>query len=66
VGGCALGSLSSELSDRDPDSRPALAGSFAQWSAAIGHGRQSMVERIEQQALQHPGVPIPAGAAGSG
>ncbi|HEY0803588.1 MAG TPA: TetR family transcriptional regulator C-terminal domain-containing protein, partial [Pseudonocardiaceae bacterium] len=45
VGGCPLGSLSSELSDHDPGARQALATSFAQWSGAIRDGLRHMIDR---------------------
>jgi AcrR family transcriptional regulator len=45
VGGCPLGSLSSELSERDPPARQALAEAFTQWSSAIRDGLQHMIEQ---------------------
>jgi AcrR family transcriptional regulator len=45
AGGCPLGSLSSELSDRDPQARAALADGFAQWSSAIRDGLELMIDR---------------------
>jgi AcrR family transcriptional regulator len=44
IGGCPLGSLSSELSDGHPWARDALAASFTAWSAAIGAGLVAMIE----------------------
>jgi TetR/AcrR family transcriptional repressor of nem operon len=44
VGGCPLGSLSSELSDRDSTARAALADGFAQWADAIRSGLQHMID----------------------
>lgn len=38
VGGCPLGSLSSELSDHNPQAREALAASFTAWATAIREG----------------------------
>ena len=43
-GGCPLGSLSSELSDRSALARDALAGSFTQWAHAIRDGLQHMID----------------------
>jgi TetR/AcrR family transcriptional repressor of nem operon len=45
VGGCPLGSLSSELSEHDPSARQALANSFAQWSGAIRDGLRHMIDQ---------------------
>ncbi len=45
VGGCPLGSLSSELAEHDPDARAALADSFSRWSGAIRDGLQRMIDR---------------------
>jgi TetR/AcrR family transcriptional repressor of nem operon len=45
VGGCPLGSLSSELSERDPHARQALAEGFMRWSSAIRDGLQHMIEQ---------------------
>lgn len=41
-GGCPLGSLSSELSDHDPQARKALAASFTAWAATIRDGLLGM------------------------
>ncbi|MBR7826942.1 TetR/AcrR family transcriptional regulator [Actinospica sp. MGRD01-02] len=43
TGGCPLGSLSSELSDHNPQARTALAASFTAWAAAIREGLLGMV-----------------------
>lgn len=43
TGGCPLGSLSSELSDHDPQARDALAASFTAWATAIREGLLGMV-----------------------
>jgi TetR/AcrR family transcriptional regulator, transcriptional repressor for nem operon len=43
-GGCPLGSLSSELSDRSPWARQALAAGFEQWQAAISASLTSMID----------------------
>jgi AcrR family transcriptional regulator len=42
TGGCPLGSLSSELSDHNPQAREALAASFTAWAAAIREGLLGM------------------------
>jgi TetR/AcrR family transcriptional regulator, transcriptional repressor for nem operon len=42
TGGCPLGSLSSELSDHNPQAREALAASFTAWAAAIREGLVGM------------------------
>jgi TetR/AcrR family transcriptional repressor of nem operon len=44
VGGCPLGSLSSELSDDDPRARDALAAGFTAWSDAIRTGLAAMID----------------------
>lgn len=44
VGGCPLGSLSSELADRDTSARQALAEGFAQWAGAIRDGLRHMID----------------------
>jgi AcrR family transcriptional regulator len=44
VGGCPLGSLSSELAEQSPAAREALAGSFASWSGAIRDGLRHMID----------------------
>jgi TetR/AcrR family transcriptional repressor of nem operon len=43
TGGCPLGSLSSELSDHNPQAREALAASFTAWAAAIREGLLGML-----------------------
>lgn len=43
AGGCPLGSLSSELSDHNPQAREALAASFTAWATAIREGLLSMI-----------------------
>ena len=45
VGGCPLGSLSSELAETDDDARAALAEGFARWEAAIRQGLHVMRRR---------------------
>jgi TetR/AcrR family transcriptional repressor of nem operon len=42
IGGCPLGSLSSELSDDHPWARASLAASFSAWSGAIRAGLSAM------------------------
>jgi TetR/AcrR family transcriptional regulator, transcriptional repressor for nem operon len=44
LGGCPLGSLASELAEREPDARKALADSFSRWSDAIRDGLRHMIE----------------------
>jgi AcrR family transcriptional regulator len=44
LGGCPLGSLSSELSDDHPWARDALAASFTDWSEAIRSGLATMID----------------------
>jgi TetR/AcrR family transcriptional regulator, transcriptional repressor for nem operon len=43
AGGCPLGSLSSELSDHNPQARNALAASFTAWTTAIREGLLCML-----------------------
>jgi AcrR family transcriptional regulator len=45
AGGCPIGSLASELSDRDPAHRVALGASFDRWQAAIREGLARMRDR---------------------
>jgi AcrR family transcriptional regulator len=47
VGGCPIGSLASELSDRDASHREALAAGFERWETAIREGLERMRERGE-------------------
>lgn len=44
VGGCPLGSLSSELADQDPGARAALSRSFVRWADAIRTGLTNLVD----------------------
>ena len=44
VGGCPLGSLSSELSDEHPWARDALAASFTAWAETIRSGLLGMID----------------------
>lgn len=44
VGGCPLGSLSTELAEQDFGARAALAASFARWSDAIRDGLARMID----------------------
>jgi AcrR family transcriptional regulator len=44
MGGCPLGSLSSELADRDQVARQALAAAFTRWAAALRAGIANMVD----------------------
>ena len=53
-GGCPIGSLSSELSDHDPQARTELALSFGRWEDAIREGLTSMQRRGE---LDHTADP---------
>ncbi|WP_328580701.1 TetR/AcrR family transcriptional regulator [Streptomyces sp. NBC_00370] len=46
-GGCPIGSLSVELSDRDPQARAQLAAGYAEWQDAIQAGLQEMQNRGE-------------------
>lgn len=50
VGGCPLGSLSSELAEHDPGARAVLAESFSLWSGAIRDGLQHMIDHGVLQA----------------
>jgi TetR/AcrR family transcriptional repressor of nem operon len=54
VGGCPLGSLSSELADHDPGARVALADSFSRWSDAIRNGLQHMIDQEVLRADADP------------
>jgi TetR/AcrR family transcriptional regulator, transcriptional repressor for nem operon len=46
-GGCPIGSLASELADRDPKAREDLFAAFSRWEAAIRDGLGAMRERGE-------------------
>jgi TetR/AcrR family transcriptional regulator, transcriptional repressor for nem operon len=41
-GGCALGSLGSQLAESDPEARALVAAGFDQWATAIGDGLRSL------------------------
>ena len=41
-GGCALGSLSGQLAESDPEARALIAAGFDQWAAAISDGLRSL------------------------
>jgi TetR/AcrR family transcriptional repressor of nem operon len=49
-GGCQIGSLASELSDRDPVARLKLAATFARLTSAIREGLEAMQNRGELDA----------------
>ena len=53
-GGCPIGSLASELSERDPDSRYALARAFDRWEGAIRAGLERMRDRGELRTDADP------------
>ncbi|MGI8714885.1 MAG: TetR/AcrR family transcriptional regulator [Solirubrobacteraceae bacterium] len=53
-GGCPIGSLASELSERDPQNRYALATAFDRWEDGIRAGLQRMHERGELCANADP------------
>ena len=53
-GGCPIGSLASELADRDEGARQALAVGFARWEAAIRDGLSAMRDRGELRAEADP------------
>jgi TetR/AcrR family transcriptional repressor of nem operon len=44
MGGCPLGSLSSELADHDQVAREALAAAFTRWAAALRAGIAKMID----------------------
>jgi TetR/AcrR family transcriptional regulator, transcriptional repressor for nem operon len=46
-GGCAIGSLASELADVDPDARADLVAGFGRWEGAIRDGLRAMRDRGE-------------------
>ena len=53
-GGCPLGSLSTQLSEIDPEARESLVHSFADWEAPIRNGIAAMRERGELRADANP------------
>ena len=53
-GGCPIGSLASELSERDPDNRYALATAFDRWESGIRGGLERMRDRGELSADADP------------
>jgi TetR/AcrR family transcriptional repressor of nem operon len=53
-GGCPIGSLASELADRDEDARQALAAGFARWETAIREGLEVMRDRGELRTDTEP------------
>jgi TetR/AcrR family transcriptional regulator, transcriptional repressor for nem operon len=46
-GGCAMGTLGSELAETDPVARAAVAAGFARWEAGIRGGLRAMAARGE-------------------
>ena len=52
--GCPIGSLSSELAGKDPDTHADLALSFGRWEGAIRDGLEAMRERDELRADADP------------
>ncbi len=55
VGGCPIGSLASELSDRSEGARQLLARSFAKWESHLALSLGAMRDRGELQADANPG-----------
>lgn len=53
--GCPIGSLSAELSDRDPRARAELATAYGQWEEAIRGGLEAMRDRGELTEDADPG-----------
>ena len=53
-GGCPIGSLASELSERDPNNRYALATAFDRWEAGIYAGLKRMRDRGELRVDADP------------
>ncbi len=53
-GGCPIGSLASELSERDPENRHALATAFDRWETGIRAGLERMRDRGELRADADP------------
>ncbi|MGH3266131.1 MAG: TetR/AcrR family transcriptional regulator [Trebonia sp.] len=53
-GGCPIGSLASELAERDPESRHALATGFDRWEEGIRDGLERMRERGELRTDADP------------
>jgi TetR/AcrR family transcriptional repressor of nem operon len=53
-GGCPIGSLASELSERDPAHRDALALAFDRWESGIRNGLERMRDRGELRADADP------------
>jgi AcrR family transcriptional regulator len=53
-GGCPIGSLASELSERDPENRHALATGFDRWEQGIRAGLERMRDRGELSADADP------------
>ncbi len=54
VGGCPLGSLASELVDRDEDARGDLVGSFDTWQGYMARGLERMRSRGELAVVADP------------
>ncbi|OKP93092.1 TetR family transcriptional regulator [Paenibacillus sp. P3E] len=53
-GGCAIGSLVSELADTEPAARTELVSAFVQWEHSIRRGLRAMHERGEMRADGDP------------
>jgi len=56
VGGCPVGSLASELSDRDEVARAALVAAFDRWEGYLARGLGRMLERGGLRADANPAV----------
>ena len=54
VGGCPIGSLASELSDRSESARALLADSFRTWESHLVAGLQAMIEEGELDSDADP------------
>jgi TetR/AcrR family transcriptional regulator, transcriptional repressor for nem operon len=60
VGGCPIGSLASELSDRSEAARTLLAKSFETWESHLAGAFEAMVEAGELDAAVNKRVPTTA------
>lgn len=60
AGGCPIGSLASELSDRSETARHALAESFARWESYLA----GALERMQSEKKLSPAADIPQLATG--
>jgi AcrR family transcriptional regulator len=53
-GGCAIGSLASQLAESQPEVRPDLASAFRRWEDPLRRGLQTMLDRGDLRPSANP------------